>query len=87
MKEVLGTVPLVARIELGTVEMTAAEWSRLAPGDTLTLGKKPGEPVAVRVGGVVVALGELVVFEGQTGVRITERIQMNALRETHDTTL
>jgi flagellar motor switch/type III secretory pathway protein FliN len=80
MKEALENVPVVARVELGSVSLSATEWSRMRPGDTLALGKKPGDLVTLRVAGVEVAKGELVVFEGQTGVRIVERIGAPAPR-------
>jgi flagellar motor switch/type III secretory pathway protein FliN len=46
----------------------------LARGDVLALGRRIGEPVILRVGGVAVARGDLVDIDGEVGVRITERV-------------
>jgi type III secretion system YscQ/HrcQ family protein len=64
--------PVVVRIELGAVSMTAAEWAKLRPGDVIDSGRRLGEPVVLRIGGRVVARGELVDIEGDLGVRVRE---------------
>ncbi|CAN5715167.1 hypothetical protein BH09MYX1_BH09MYX1_17560 [soil metagenome] len=66
----VGEVPVVVRVEIGTAQMTAREWSQLGPGDVLTLGRRVKDPVTIRVSGVEVARGELVDVEGAVGVRI-----------------
>lgn len=66
-------VPVVVRVELGTVEMKAHEWAALASGDVLSIGRKLGAPALLRVGGVEVARGELVQVDGEYGVRILSR--------------
>lgn len=68
--EVLEEAPIVVRVELGTVEMTAREWAALAPGDVITLGRKLGDPAILRVSGVELARGELVQVDGQYAVRL-----------------
>jgi type III secretion system YscQ/HrcQ family protein len=68
--EAVGEVPVVVRVEIGTAELTAREWSQLGPGDVLTVGRRVKEPVSLRVSGVEVARGELVDVEGEVGVRI-----------------
>ncbi len=68
--QVLEEAPLVVRVELGAVEMSAREWAALAPGDVVTLGRKLGDPAILRVGGVEVARGEIVQVDGEYGVRI-----------------
>jgi flagellar motor switch protein FliN len=73
MKKALETVPVLARVEIGSVTLSASEWSKLKPGDAIALGRKPGDPVTLRVAGIEVAKGELVVIEGETGVRILSR--------------
>jgi flagellar motor switch protein FliN/FliY len=62
--------PIVVRIELGAVTMTARQWSELEPGDVIETGCRIAEPVVLRVGGREVARGELVSIEGELGVRI-----------------
>ena len=64
--------PVVVRIELGAVSLTAADWAKLRPGDVIETGRRIAEPVVLRVGGRVVARGELVDVEGELGVRVRE---------------
>jgi type III secretion system YscQ/HrcQ family protein len=66
--------PVVVRIELGAVSMTAGEWARLRPNDVIETGRRIAEPVVLRVGGRVVARGELVDVEGELGVRVRELV-------------
>jgi len=71
--EVLQDAPLVVRVELGTVEMTEREREALGPGDVVAIGRKIGDGVVLRVGGVEIARGELVMLDGEMAVRITGR--------------
>ena len=71
--EALEEAPVVVRVELGAVEMMAREWSELAPGDVVSLGRRLGEPAILRVGGVELARGELVQVDGEYAVRILSR--------------
>ncbi len=71
--EVLEDAPVVVRVELGTVEMTARDWAALGTGDVVAIGRKIGDGAVLRVGGVEVARGELVMLEGEMAVRITGR--------------
>ena len=64
--------PVVVRVELGSVSMSAREWAALRPGDVVQTGRRLGEPVLLRSGGHVVARGELVNIEGEVGVRVLE---------------
>jgi flagellar motor switch/type III secretory pathway protein FliN len=64
--------PVVVRVELGAVSMTAAAWAKLRPGDVIETGRRVAEPVILRVAGRVVARGELVDVEGEVGVRVRE---------------
>jgi flagellar motor switch/type III secretory pathway protein FliN len=65
--------PLIVRVELGAVTMTAREWALLAPGDVISLGKRVGELAVLRIAGVEVARGELVDVEGELGIKIRTR--------------
>jgi type III secretion system YscQ/HrcQ family protein len=71
--EAIGEVPVVVRVEVGEARMAAREWATLGPGDVVALGRRVGEAVVLRVGGVPVARGDLVDIDGEVGVRITER--------------
>ncbi|MCL2776918.1 MAG: FliM/FliN family flagellar motor switch protein [Polyangiaceae bacterium] len=68
--DVLDDVPVVVRVELGVVEMTARKWAAIHPGDVLAIGRKIGAPAVLRVGGVEIARGELVQIDGEYAVRI-----------------
>lgn len=70
----VGDVPILVRVEIGEARMTAREWALLGRGDVVTLGRRVGGHVLLRVGGVPVALGELVSVDGEVGVRIGERL-------------
>lgn len=65
--------PVVVRVELGAVQMSARAWSNLSEGDVISLGRKVGAPALLRVGGVEVARGELVLVDGEYAVRIVSR--------------
>jgi len=67
--------PIVVRIEVGSVSMSAREWAELAPGDVIESGRRIAEPVVLRVAGREVARGELVNLEGELGVRIRELVR------------
>jgi flagellar motor switch protein FliM len=67
---VLLETPIVVRVELGSISMTAREWARLGPGDVIETSQRIAEPVVLRVAGREVARGELVNVDGQVGVRI-----------------
>lgn len=78
LTEALGDAPVVVRVELGAVEMTARQWAALGVGDVLSTGQRLGEPAVLRVGGVPVARGELVDVDGELAVRILERLPKGA---------
>ncbi len=64
--------PLVVRIELGSVSLSASSWAALRKGDVIETGQRIAEPVLLRVGGKVLARGELVSIDGELGVRVLE---------------
>jgi flagellar motor switch/type III secretory pathway protein FliN len=72
--ENIGDVPVLLRIEVGEARMAAREWAALTVGDVISLGRPVGQSVVLRVGGVPVALGDLVEIDGDVGVRIVERL-------------
>jgi flagellar motor switch/type III secretory pathway protein FliN len=67
--------PIVVRVEVGAVSLTAREWAELGPGDVIETGRRIAEPVILRVAGREVARGELVNLEGELGVRIRELVR------------
>ena len=64
--------PVVVRVELGAVSLSANAWAALKPGDVLETGTRVAAPVLLRIGGRAVARGELVDIEGEVGVRVRE---------------
>jgi flagellar motor switch/type III secretory pathway protein FliN len=72
--DAIGDVPVLVRVELGEARMAARDWAAVGKGDVVTLGKRVGESVVLRVGGVPVARGDLVEVDGEVGVRIVERL-------------
>jgi flagellar motor switch/type III secretory pathway protein FliN len=70
LHDVLLETPVVVRVELGAVSMSAREWARLGPGDVIETAQRIAEPVVLRIAGREVARGELVNVDGQVGVRI-----------------
>jgi flagellar motor switch/type III secretory pathway protein FliN len=72
--DAVGDVPVIVRVEIGEARMAARDWASLERGDVITVGRRVGELVLLRVGGVPVARGELVNVDGEVGVRIAERL-------------
>jgi flagellar motor switch/type III secretory pathway protein FliN len=72
LREIALEVPIVVRVEVASVTLTAREWAELRPGDVIETGARVAEPVVLRVGGREVARGELVSVDGELGVRIRE---------------
>jgi flagellar motor switch/type III secretory pathway protein FliN len=70
LTDVLLETPVVVRVELGAVTMSAREWARLGPGDVIETAQRIAEPVVLRIAGREVGRGELVNVDGQVGVRI-----------------
>lgn len=70
LQDVLEDAPVVVRVELGAVELSAREWADIGEGDVVPLRRKLGAPAILRVGGVEVATGELVQVDGDYAVRI-----------------
>ena len=70
LTDILLETPVVVRVELGAVSMSAREWARLGPGDVIETGQRIAEPVVLRIAGREVGRGELVNVDGQVGVRI-----------------
>lgn len=73
MAEDLAELPVTVRIELGEAALSAREWAAISAGDVVVLDRRVGDPVSLRIGGKVLARGELVEVDGAIGVRITER--------------
>ncbi len=72
LEDAVLTAPVLVRVELGAVSMTARDWAALRPGDVIASGHRVAEPVVLRVAGREIARGELVDIDGELGVRVLE---------------
>ncbi len=69
--ELLMDVNLEMTVELGRARLSIAEVMDLTQGSVIELDKMAGEPVDIRVNGVLLAQGEVIVMDDIFGVRIT----------------
>lgn len=65
---------VLVRVQVAEVTLTARAWAHTEPGDVLETTTPVGSNVDLVVGGSVVASGELVVVDGNLGVRVTRRV-------------
>ena len=70
--ELLLDVELDATLRFGCREMPLAEILDLGPGDVVQLDRHIADPVDLIVGDKIVARGEVVLINGNFGLRITE---------------
>lgn len=62
--------PVLVRIEVASVSMTASDFATLRPGAVIETDQRIGQLATLRIAGREVATGELVNVDGQLGVRI-----------------
>lgn len=67
----LADVPVEVCVELGRVRVPLGELLALGPGALLELDTAADAPVEIRVNGTLVGHGEIVVVDGDFGVRVT----------------
>lgn len=70
----IGAVELPVRIELGQLRLVVEDLLRLDGDSIVELDRRPADPVDLRVGGVLVARGELVSVDTPSGPRIGVRL-------------
>jgi flagellar motor switch protein FliN len=70
--ELLLDIELPVAVRFGQTELTLNTLTRLGPGSVIDLHRSADEPVEILVGGKMIARGEVVVVEGNYGVRVTE---------------
>ncbi|MEL6868222.1 MAG: flagellar motor switch protein FliN [Pseudomonadota bacterium] len=61
-------------LHVGSTQITIRDLVSLAEGSVVALDRAAGEPLDVMVNGTLVAHGEIVVVDGQFGVRLTDVI-------------
>jgi len=67
----LGDIPVQVTVELGSTELSLKEILELAEGSIVELNRLAGEPLDLKVGGQLVAQGEVVAVDDYYGLRIT----------------
>jgi flagellar motor switch protein FliN/FliY len=65
-------VPVDVEVELDRRILTLRQILGLEPQTVVTMNRSAGENLDVRIGGVLIGYGEVVVNESTTGVRITD---------------
>jgi flagellar motor switch protein FliN/FliY len=70
--DVILDIDLPLSVRFGQAELTLDALTRLGPGSVIDLGRSPDDPVDVLVNGRLVARAEVVVVDGNYGVRIIE---------------
>jgi type III secretion protein Q len=70
--DVLEHLPVTLSVTLGTVTLSAADVTRLAPGAVIELATPLAGPVEVHAGARAIATGELVEVDGALGVRLLQ---------------
>jgi flagellar motor switch protein FliN/FliY len=65
-------VPLDVDVELHRHTLTVRNLLKLEEGTVIPLKRSAGENLDVRIGGVLVGFGEIVVNEATTGIRLTD---------------
>ncbi len=67
----LSEIPIEVTAELGRAKLTLREVLEIAEGSIIELDRLAGEPLDLKVGGSVVAQGEVVAIDDNYGIRIT----------------
>ncbi|MDD4179831.1 MAG: flagellar motor switch protein FliN [Candidatus Margulisbacteria bacterium] len=67
----LGDIPVQVTVELGATELSLREITDLSEGSIIELNRLAGEPLDLKVGGQLVAQGEVVAVDDFYGLRIT----------------
>jgi flagellar motor switch protein FliN/FliY len=74
-------VPVEVTVEIGRRRMRIAEILRLGPGSVLELTKAADEPLDIYVNDKPIARGEAVVVGDHYGIRVTEVLTAEQVRE------
>lgn len=70
--DLLGEVEIEVTVELGRRRIALAEVAAIEVGSVVELDTAAGEPLAIYANGRRIGAGEVVVVDGQLGVRIRE---------------
>lgn len=67
----LGDIPVEVSVELGRTHLTLKDILDLREGSIIELERLAGEPLDLKVGGQLVAQGEVIAIDDNYGLRIT----------------
>jgi flagellar motor switch protein FliN/FliY len=67
----LADVPVAIEVEIGRPMLKLGELLALEEGSVVALSRSAGENIDIRVGGVLLCFGEVIVTDSAVGVRIT----------------
>ena len=67
-----GKIPVNVTLEVASTEVTLKELMDVDAGSVIALDKLAGEPLDVKVNGTLFAKAEVVVMNGNYGLRVTE---------------
>lgn len=68
----VGHLEVSCEAVLGHGTMTIAGLEKLRPGDTVPLDRSPADLVDIRIGGKIIARGEIVTIDDRFAIRLTE---------------
>lgn len=72
--DVILDIPVKLTVEVGGTEIAIRNLLQLSQGSVLELSRVAGEPLDVKVNGMLVAHGEVVVVNDRYGIRLTDVI-------------
>ena len=72
MKEIMGDVPVEAKVRCGQKYIAVKEITEFKPGLVIAFDKVVGEPMDVFFADTLMARGEVVVVNERYGIRISE---------------
>ncbi|KAF0133326.1 MAG: flagellar motor switch protein FliN/FliY [Candidatus Saganbacteria bacterium] len=70
-EKTLSEIPLEVTVELGHSKLNLKDLVELSEGSIIELDRLAGEPLDLKVGGQLVAQGEVVAVDDKYGLRIT----------------
>lgn len=79
--DILMDVKLKLSVELGKAQMTIKEVLGLSTGSVIELEKTADEPVELYANGTLIAKGEVVVMGENLGLKITEIVEQDRIKE------